>query len=285
MNRIQIFLMLSILVLMHSCSFFEEEPDKNAVARVGDSYLYKKDLQGIVTPGSNKKDSIASVNNYIDNWIKEQAVLQKAEANLSQEKLDVEKKLENYRRSLIVYRYQTELIRQKLDTIVSDKQIKKYYENHQEEFELKKNIVKVLYVKVRLDAPNQKQLKTFLMSDDPEDRQKLKEFCKRYAVNYFLDDNSWLYFNDLLKEIPIETYNKENYLRNNRYVEVEDSLFRYYMRIKGFRIKESTSPLAFERDRIRDIIINQRKIDFIQEMKEGVVEEARRKNKIETFNE
>ncbi len=246
--------------------------------------MYSEDLQGVVPSRANPSDSLTAVNNYIQNWIKQQAVLQKAEANLPPHQLDVSQKLENYRRSLIVHQYKTALIRQNLDTIVSDAQIQEYYEEHKDNFKLRDNIIRILYVKLPRNAPNQRQLRGYMQSDDPDDRRKLKEFCERYAVNHYLDDNSWLFFNDLLKEIPIETYHQENYLRNHRYVVEEDSLFSYHIMIKGFRIKESISPLSFERDRIHDMIVNQRKMDLIRDMEKAVVTEAYEKNLVKRFD-
>ncbi len=285
MNLKTILIIFTASLVFSGCHWLNPASEGKEVARVGDTYLYKDELKGVVPASGSAKDSAEAVQNYIKNWIKQQVVLQKAEANLPEYQLDVEQKLEDYRRTLIVYRYQTELIRQKLDTNVSNKEIRNYYEEHKEEFKLRDNIVKVQYVKVRKDAPNQRQLKSFMRSDDPGDRQKLREFCDRYAVTYFLDDNSWLYFNDLLKEIPIETYNQENYLKNNRYVVEEDSLFRYYINIKGFRIKESLSPLAFEKGRIRDMIINKRKMELISLMEDAVLNEAHNKGNIEIFSQ
>ena len=90
------------------------------MARVFDKYLYKADVAGVIPNGSSKQDSITLAKNYIQNWIKQQVILHKAETNLDEEKKDVEKKLEEYRNSLITYIYEKELIRQKLDTVVSD---------------------------------------------------------------------------------------------------------------------------------------------------------------------
>ncbi|MFW6020130.1 MAG: hypothetical protein ACOCPM_06065 [Bacteroidales bacterium] len=280
-----IYIILMIVLVTSGCQYFEKSPEGEPLARVGDAYLYKNDLRGLNTNSDSPQDSIQTAENYIDNWIQKQAILQKAEENLPEYQLDVEQQLREYRRSLIIHKYETELIRQNLDTIVTDNQIEEYYENHKNEFKLTDNIVRVLYVKVRSDAPNQRQLASFLKSDDPDEQQKLKEYCERYAVNYFLDDNSWLYFKDLLKEIPIETYNQESYLQNNRYVVEKDSMFKYYVYIKGFRVKESTSPLTFEKSRIRDIIINKRKMDLVREMKENVLNEARNKNRIKRFTD
>ena len=108
-------------------------------------------------------------------------------------------------------------------------------------------------------------------------------FCQKYAVNYFLDDESWLLFNDLLKEIPIKTYNQENYLQNNRYIEIKDSLYSYFLNIKGFRIKESLSPINFEKDNIKKIIINKRKVKLINDIHDKIYQDAVKHKDFEIF--
>ena len=103
----------------------------NPIARVNNSYLYESDISGIVPQGINKKDSGLLVRNYIENWARQQLLLNKANINLSfneiQSKLD--QQIEDYRISLIIHAYKQELIRQQLDTIVTQSQIVQYYDN------------------------------------------------------------------------------------------------------------------------------------------------------------
>ncbi len=256
-----------------------------AMARVYDQYLYRDQLSGIVAEGTSSADSVKIIRNYIINWTKETLILQKAESNLAEEQKNVEKQLQAYRKSLLLYAYEKELIRQKLDTVVSAPEIEEYYQKNQKDFQLKDNIIKVLYVKVNKKAPQLAKLKTLYRSDLPRDREALKGYCHEFAENFFLDDDAWLLFDDLLKEIPIETYNKELFLKNNRFVEVTDSLHYYFVNIKGFKIKNSISPLAFEKDNIRNIIINKRKLQLINSMKEDVYKSAEDKKDVEYFNE
>jgi hypothetical protein len=103
----------------------------------------------------------------------------------------------------------------------------------------------------------------------------------KYAVNYYLDDQNWLLFNDILKEIPIATYNQEEYLKNNRTIEIQDSTYSYLMNIKGFMIKEGLSPLSFEKKNIRDIIMNKRKLKLIEDMQKEVYSNGVKKGSFE----
>jgi hypothetical protein len=274
------------IVLLSGCDRIKnirQPAPEEAVARVHDQYLYKSDLSQIIIPGTTPEDSAIVVNSYIQNWIKKQLVLYKAEANLDEEKKNVEQKLIEYRNSLITYIYESELIRQKLDTTVSDEEILKYYEENNRNFELKDNIIKVLYLKVKKDAPKIKKVKDWYKSGNPKDRIQLEEYCYQYASDFHLDDETWLLFDELLKKVPIKTYDKEAYLKNNRFIEIEDSTDLYLVNIREMKIRESLSPLSFVRDDIRVLIINKRKLDLIREMENTTYEEALRKNEFEIY--
>ncbi len=184
-------------------------------------------MKDIVPFGSSTKDSLELIKKYIDNWVHETLVIQKAESNLSEDKKNVEKQLQDYRNSLITFAYEKELVNQKLDTVVTQNEIEEYYNNNKANFELRDNIIKVIYIKVNKTAPEMKKVKNWYKSDEPKDKEQLASYCHQFAANFYLDDNSWLFFDDLLKEIPIQTYNKELFLQNNRLVEVSYSLYNY----------------------------------------------------------
>jgi len=275
---------LLILIFASSCKLFRKNGDKkNAVARVYDMYLFPEDLAGIVPTGSSRQDSLSITKNFIDNWIKQKVVLHKAEENLDNEKKDVEKQLTEYRNSLITYAYEKALIEQKLDTLISQQEIEDFYSNNQSNFELKDNIIRVIYLKLNRKSPKIEKAKQWFNSDNKKDRELLTEYCHQYALNYFLDDSIWLLFDDLLKEIPIKTYDKEQFLQNNRNIEIEDSLNVYLVNIKGFKVKNSVSPLSFEENNIRTMIINQRKLKLVEEMERQAFENAKKKNDFEVY--
>ncbi len=268
-----------LLIFIAACKS-DPDPGQQVVARVSDTYLYVKDLNGVLPENISPQDSAALVAEYIDNWVRQQLLIKQAERNLSDNDKDFTRQLEDYKNSLLIYKYESQLIQQNLDTLITDKEIAAYYEQNKSNFELKENIVKVIFVKV----PRNLSLaipKLYIGSAKPDDRRKLQDFCVKYAVNYYLDDQNWLLFNDILKEIPINTYNQEEYLKNNRIIEIQDSNFSYLMNIKGFMIKEGLSPLSFEENRIRDIILNKRKLKLIDDMKKDIYNNAVKKGSFE----
>jgi hypothetical protein len=210
-------------------------------------------------------------------------LIHNAENNLSAKQKDFEKQLEEYKNSLMIFNYEKELVRQKLDTIIADSAIQNYYDKNPNEFLLKENIVKVWYIKLSVNSSNTSTVKNLYKLETEAAKNALEEYCKKFAVNYYLEDTTWLFFNDLLKEIPIKTYDQEDYLKFHRYIELQDSLYSYYMNIKDFQMKESVSPLTFEKENVKKIILNKRKLTLIKGMQDNVFKDALKNKDFEIF--
>ncbi len=271
------------LILLTSCTAFFKKKSERVLARVQDAYLYESDLKGIIPPGTLPKDSIQLAKGFIDTWVRQQLIIQQAENNLTAEKMDFSRQLENYRNSLVIFEYENALVRQKLDTVVTEDEIQSYYDENQQNFLLKENIVLIQYVKLPVRSPNTGAVKKLLNSDNPDDKNKLAELCEKQAADYFLDDQNWLMFSDLLKQVPIKTYNQEDFLKNHKSFEYQDSAYIYLVRFKDFKVKESVSPLSFEKQRIKDIMVNKRKIELITQMREAVYAKALKNSDFEIY--
>ncbi len=281
--RYYLYTFFILAALVTSCGLADDENAGDVVARSGSHYLYKADIQKIVPPNSSPEDSANVVTIFVENWIRQMVVLAKAESNLTDEQKNFDSKLQEYKQSLILYAYEQELIRQRLDTLVSDIAINDFYEKNQTSFELKDNIIKVIYLKVPNKAPKLEKAKQWYKSNTDKDKQELEQYAHQYAMNYYFDEDSWLLFDDLLKEVPISMYDKEQFLRNNRYIELSDSLVTYLVNIKGFKTKSSISPLSFEKENIRQMILNQRKLKLLKEMEQSAYEEALKKGLVEIY--
>ncbi|MEG1763043.1 MAG: hypothetical protein RRY15_02010 [Bacteroidales bacterium] len=272
-------------IVCYSCKAPSDSSSDGALARVYDTYLYASDLSGVVPPGALKNDSIQIVQTYIQNWIQQQLLLNKAKQNLGDEESKFEKQIEEYKNSLLIFSYQNKVSQQLLDTVVSDLDIAAYYENHTDLFYLKSNIVQVRFVKILKNHKNAEKIKKDLFADNLENTAlvRLSRLCSSSAENYFLDDDKWLYFNELLKEIPIQTYNQEEFLNNNQKLEIVSGNYVYYVIFKDFKTKENISPLSFETKKIRTIILNVRKQKLLDNMRKDILKEAKQAREIEIY--
>ena len=249
--------------------------DKGTVlARVHDAYLYEADIESLVLPNASPRDSITLVKNFTDNWVNTQLMVHQAKKNLTIQQLDFDKQLEDYKNSLIIYYYETELIRQMLDTITSDEEIEQYYIDHLDDFELKENIAKVLYVILDKESEIEEKFIEFFALPDSLKLDSLEVLGGQYSRSYFLDTTYWFRFDELTKVIPIETYNQELFLKGSRFIQLSDEYYVYLVNFVDFKIKDDTSPLDFKRADIRNIIINRRKMQLIKKVRQDIYKNA-----------
>ncbi len=274
------------LLVFSSCKYFNREDKADAIAVAYDKYLYKSDIQGVVPLGTSPADSLEIVSQYINNWVRRQVILHQAENNLAEDQKDFNAQLETYRNSLIVFEYESELIRQKLDTVVSEDEIQKFYDANPQNFQLRENIVKVNYVKIPQANANSvpaKKASVYLKSGKPQDIEKLDELCQSSMLTCRIDSENWVLFNDLQQEVPLNVDDQESFLRNRKYYETNDSLFVYLIKFSDYKMKETLSPLSLEIENIRNIIINRRKLELINRMEQEVFQKALENKEFEIF--
>jgi hypothetical protein len=254
------------------------------VARVNASILYTTDLSQISQPGLTKPDSIAFLQTYINKWAYNEIFYQQAVNYLSDEDLNVEKEIDNYKKELLTYKFQLKLINEKLDTNVTLEQIEEYYNNNTQSFLLKNNIVKVVYVKTPINIPNIEKLKKLCYSTNPSDAELLKTMCIQYANNFFMNDNTWLRFDDLKKEMYQLNEVPEYDIKNGRTFEFTTETSFYFLKIVEVKSKNTLSPLNFEKKKIKNLIINQRKEKLITAIKKDFFDKAKTNKELEIYN-
>lgn len=253
------------------------------MARVDDKYLYPSDVKNIFYSTSGGVDSVRVLQVFIDNWIKNQLFAQVAEKNLSDAEKNVQRELEEYRNSLLIHKYQSRLISERLDTVTTEEQLKEYYNNNKNSFELARNIVQLNFVKIEKSNKARNDIVRLFLSSDIRDKQKLGRLCEKNAENYFLDDETWLDFSEVQKELPIRQYDEEHFLRNNKFLEINEGKFVYLILIKAYRTKNTLSSFEFEKERIRNVLLNQRKIELIKKFETDMQRKATETNMIENY--
>lgn len=275
-----------ILLAFSSCDKTTDVVEDNGkpVAKVNTSILYDTDLKQIAQAGLSKSDSLAFTQSFVNKWAYNEIFYQQAVNYLTEEELNVEKELEEYKKELLTYKFQTKLINEKLDTNVTQVQIEEYYNNNAQNFLLKNNIVKVLYVKTPINIPNIDKLKKLCYSNNPKDAEPLKSMCIQYANNFFMNDNTWLMFDDLKKEINQLKEVPEYDIKNGKTFEFTDASSFYFLKIIEVKSKNTLSPLNFEKKNIKNRLINQRKEKLITAIKKDFFEKAKTNKELEIYN-
>ena len=219
-----------LVLMLGSCKLNnqpEEEAARQAIARVNNTYLYHDELSGFTTPGSLASDSISRVEAYINSWIRKQLLIQEASRKIDFNEAEIERKILDYRYSLIAYEYQSHYVKQNLDTAVSNEQIEAYYKSNVDNFILKQNIVRATFLKVPKSAPKTNKIKDLIFSTREKDITELKSYCLSFSAAYHLSDSTWMVFDELVRNSPlVEIPNKIQFLKTNPYYEtsVDDYL-------------------------------------------------------------
>lgn len=237
-------------------------------------FLYRSDIPEDIWGKFREGDSTGLLKSYIDKWLEKQVLVDAAELSLSDTEKDKEKLIEDYRNSLLIYEYEQKLMREKMDTTVTEEEIKAFYEENLSTFQLRKNIVKIKYLKINKQKADVAKLRKLMQNPSEQNDASLMAFAEKEADNFYLDSN-WLYLDDITKEIPLDAnYDQQRFLSNSKFVQLEENNTLYLLYIIDFRIKNATSPLEFEKDKIRDIILHKRRLDMLKTNNKSIFEKA-----------
>jgi len=274
-----IFLALAgIVILFTACQKGKRESGKNAIAKVGDKYLYREDLASALPKDINSTDSTRLASDYIQRWIHQELILQKAEENLTPEQKNVERELQEYRASLLIHKYQEEWVRQRLDTVVTEKDIRDFYDHNPEKFNLNQDLIQGIYMEVPKEVGRSKEIKKWMLSNKSKDISALEVFSFQYATKYDNFSDNWMEFSRIESRLPMEIMNTDRFLRRNNFIETTDSVSAYYVAIKDFRVKGEKAPFNFVKDRIENLILNSRKMELIKELEKKIYEKGEEDN-------
>ncbi len=276
-------LILILSLGLQACNLLKKNTNDPAVARVFDKYLYYSDLVDAIPEGTTKEDSVIIAKGFIDTWVRNQLMLKRAEEELSDEQKDVERRIEEYRSSLLIYSYRQKLLQQKLDTLVREDEIKEYYENNLNNFILRNDIVKATFVKVPLSAPNISSVRSWTRSGSMDDLDKLEKYSINYADKFDLFNNSWVYFKTLMEQIPLTISQPSRFIKYNPNMETSDSLYHYFVHISEYKLEGDISPLELIRNDIKSILLNKRKIEFYNNLEKQVYNEGANRNQFEIY--
>lgn len=268
---------------LFSCGQSEQVEDK-IVAEVDNRKLYLSEVSAVIPNNLPPEDSTVMADEFVKKWIRQELMLKKAEENLSASLKDVTRELEEYRKSLIIFRYKNELMAQRMDTTVSNSEIMEYYLEHSDNFKLNRNIVKAVVLKVPSEFANPDMLKEMSSGTGSESINELRDYCLQYARGFDIFIDRWVELERVLSNIPATIDNPEQYLKKNQYIEVNDSSYYYLVAIHDYMLRNEQAPEEYVREDIKSLILNSRKIDFLKDLENKVYQEGINRNSFKINN-
>ncbi|KAB1153616.1 peptidyl-prolyl cis-trans isomerase [Tenacibaculum aiptasiae] len=268
-----------VLLLIVSCDLISLKTEKfredKPIATVYNKNLYKKDIEGLLPKGITAKDSLVIVKGLINSWAKQQLLLAKAEENISEVNSEkIESLVNDYKKSLYINGYKERLIKQQLDTIVTEEEIDLYYQKNKENFKLNEELLQFEYVHFGKDFLDKDEAIKKFKSSKEEDKEDLESYLLNFK-SYRLQDSTWVTIDYLKKSIaPFQRETKENLLKISKFIQKEDSLGVYLVAVKNVLPRNATAPLTFVSSRIKQIILHKRKLELIREIEKTLINDA-----------
>ncbi len=245
------------------------------LAKAGNNVLYFDDIKEIIPKNLSHKDSLAFLKNFIYKWIKKQVSFEKAELTLSEKQKDVSLQLEEYRRVILMNKFEQNIIAQKLDTNISLQEIEQFYEQNKKDLALRENIIKPMFVRIPKNAPNIANVKIWYKSERDADIDKLVKYVYKNKGVFFYDEHEWYVLQDFIKKLPLDIgTSEENFLHSSRFFEFKDSLDLYFLNIKNYKLKGDIPPPEYIKNQIKSIVINKRKINLITDIENRLLNDA-----------
>ena len=273
-----------IIYLFNSCNYFivQEKEDKSSeiIAIVNTEKLFKEDLKNVIPQNISKDDSIVLVKSFINDWAIKQLLLHKAENNNSLEVInEINHLVNDYRESLFINNYKEMLIKQQLDTVISDVEIEDFYLKSKDNFRLNEELVKIKYLHFDNKVVSKKEFLKLFKSEEIEDLEALEK--QQLSFKYFqFNDSIWTQLDKVLLKLP---FSKENLLKKTKLLQKQDSIRLYLTTIKDVLVRNDIAPLSYIRPTIKQMILHKRKIELIREIEKIIVKDATKNNNFKVY--
>lgn len=279
MNKLTIILpVFAALILFFSCNNSSGngiDKNRDPIVSVYNQTLYRDQLNSILPYNISTEDSIAAADKYIRKWIEEVLVYEKAKRNIIDSK-SIDALVEDYRRSLIIHSYQETLLTNKLENgnNLSDDKLEEFYLDNKKQFILKEPIIKGLYLKIPIQSSQLENFRKWYTQESEEAINNIEKNALQNAIGYEYFYNKWVDFNGVFATIPKQASNADQYIKNNKSVEIRDSVFVYLLHIKEYKLSGDEAPFDFVKNDIVQIVREQNKNRYLKQIQNDLYEKA-----------
>ncbi len=278
------FLFIFTIVVFTSCDLFKiQEKEKNTseiLAIVNTEKLFRIDVTSVLPKNINKADSLVLANSYIQNWAIKRLLLAKAKNNSSQETVNqIDGLVQDYKESLLINNYKEKLVKQKLDTVVSDEEIREYYLLNKENFKLNEELVKIRYLHIDNNLIDESEILSLFRSNDINDLEELEKQELSFKFHQF-NDSIWTQLDKVLLKLP---FSKDKLLKKTKFIQKQDSIGLYLAIIKDVLPRNSIAPISYITSTIKQMILHKRKIELLRDIEKIIVKDATQNNNFKIY--
>lgn len=275
----------SAIFILNACGNSSENNNKKLIAEVNQQKLWDTDLVGMIPKNISKQDSARWAERFIEHWIRKQLILGEAEKELQGIQNEINRKVDDYKQSLIRFEFEKNYIQKKLDTKITKEEINQYFQKNQTNFALSQAIAKVWIIKIPSQADQLDSLKKLLQENTSKNAKKIKEYAKNNAIFYHLNDSTWMNAQELFINAGIWQKAQNNTetmpLNSLQEIKTEEHIIFYYL--KDWKATNELAPLNFVEERIKNMILQERKTTLLKNLENEIYEKAQKDKKFTIY--
>ena len=274
----------SLFSVLVDCNSITSSNQDRLIARAENYYLYRSDIERNFESFASEEDSLIKVGDFINNWARQKLLYEKSLINLPQNKIsELTHLVDAYQNSLFINAYREFVLKSTMDALTTQSLIGTYYEENKRNFLLKEPIYRLRYISFPLDNVDRREITRRFKIFDPEDVKFLDSLSFQFS-NYFLSDSIWLNQIEVRDRLGyLDQQQQDRFLKSPNYYEVKDSLALYLYQLAGRVDRGNVAPISYVENTIRDIVFNQRKLEFLRSFDIDILQDAIKTKKFEKY--
>lgn len=265
------YLFLILAGIMLTACQDDEKSISVPLARVNDKFLYRSDFDKWLNENNLLKDS-SYRNQFIESWLVQQILIDRAlEDNLDR---SIKQKVADYKNRLLIYEYQENYIQENLDTLITEADIKEYFEINKANLKLRNHLVKGFIVKIEKSKQSIiRTLRRYIRKSTPEkiEPNLIQEVIKN-ADDYSFFTEQWTKFKGLYFIMPeLSKFDAPNFIRNTKLQTYQNQDYIFLVQIYDYKLIGDTPPFHFVESLLINNILSQRKTNLIEKLKRDIL--------------
>jgi len=266
-----------------SCSTHTPDQQRTALLEVEGRFLYIDEIQEIIPPNVSETDSIQIAESYIRKWATDVLLYENAKRNIP-DKAEIDRLMEEYRKSLIIHQYQQRLLQQRLPAAPSDADIQAFYNEFTDQFRAQETLIKGRMLIVPVGAPRIANARNWMQSGSTKSLELIEKYSMQHALSFDYFGDRWIPLTEIMRKIPIQIANPAEHLASAKYYEVADSLRHYMLGLDSIVRTGQIEPFTLAKEKISNIMLNKMKTDFISRFEDELYNDAVKDGTINFFN-
>ena len=266
-------IILLLIPLLGACDLISFKSKENIVAKIDSHQLLTSEITSLIPSGLPREDSLALLRQYVNSWALSLLMEKRAEKELTKEEKDVHRALEEYRRSLLVFRYEKNYIEQRIDTLVTEAEYRQFFEENQALFLLKEPIAKARYIKVSGSSPQLETLRRLYRARSIEEVYQLEQLAQSAAEKYETFQDQWVGASQLARDLPLQTDDCINAMAKGHF-DCSDNFSVYLVMVFEQIEAGKIAPREYEEANIRNMILAKRKQELLRKLEQEVLQDG-----------